>query len=62
MKFYGAEKLVEKANKVLSELPGDFKRQDKEEGTKHAKQFELMLQMMKEQNDNMVKMIAAINQ
>ena len=61
MKFHQAKELVNRANKVLDELPGDFKRQDKEEGTQNAKMFEGMLAMMREQNENMVKMIAGIN-
>ncbi len=62
MKFYEAKELVDRANKVLAELPGDFKKQDKEEGTQNAQMWEGMLKMMRDQNENMMKMIAGINQ
>ena len=62
MTFHRAEELVNRANKVMEQLPGDFQRQDREEGTRNFKMFEVMLTMMKEQNENLTKMVAGMNQ
>ena len=51
------ENVEDKAEEILDELPGDFKRQDKNEGTQNGEQFAMLLEMMKEQNKNLEKMI-----
>ena len=40
------EKVEDKAEEILDELPGDFKRQDKNEGTNNGAQFAMLLEMM----------------
>ena len=47
------EKVEDKAEEILDELPGDFRRQDKNEGTNNSAQFAMLLDMMKEQNKNL---------
>ena len=44
------ENVEDKAEEILKELPGDFKRQDAKEGTNNGAQFAMLLEMMKEQN------------
>jgi len=46
-----AEDLNVRAEAILEELPGDFKKLDDAEGTKRAEEFKIMLEMMKEQNE-----------
>lgn len=61
MNFYEPEILVQKAEEMLKELPGDFKRQDAEEKTNNAQMFQFMIEMMKEQNANIMEMIKTSN-
>lgn len=56
MKFYRAQELVDKANKVLCELPGDLRRQDKEQGTDNEKTLKIIVDMMKENNAQVLNM------
>jgi hypothetical protein len=44
------QNLEEKANEILKELPGDFKRQDAAEGTENLKILQFLLEMQKEEN------------
>lgn len=39
------EKLEEKVDQIMKELPGDFKRQDAAEGTENLEMFKMMVQM-----------------
>ena len=57
-----AEDLDVRAEAILQELPGDFKKLDDAEGTKRAEEFKMMLDVMKEQNEHFKKVIAATNQ
>jgi vacuolar-type H+-ATPase subunit E/Vma4 len=59
MHFY--ENIEDKADEILDELPGDFKRQDQTEGTNNAAQFKMVLEMMEEQNEMLRKQIIATN-
>lgn len=42
------ENLEEKCNQLQRELPGDFVRQDREEGTKNSSEFAALLEIMQE--------------
>ena len=61
MNFYEPEVLVEKATEMFKELPGDFKRQDREQGTHNSEMFKFMIEMIKDQNENMKEMIKTSN-
>lgn len=39
------EKLEDKADKILKELPGDFKRQDDAQGTQNSEMFKILTEM-----------------
>ena len=49
MRFLEPEELVRKADEIFRELPGDFSKQDKEQGTNNSQMFAMMMEMMKEQ-------------
>jgi hypothetical protein len=40
------ENVEDKAEEILKELPGDFKKQDTKEGTNNGAQFAMLLEMM----------------
>ena len=50
MNFYEAKDLIDKTQKLLNELPGDFKKQDNEEGTNNQLIFREIKHMMEDQN------------
>ena len=49
MKF--ARDLDKRYEQLGKELPGDFKKQDKEEGTENHSEFMGMMQLMQESNN-----------
>ena len=58
MRFHEPAELVRRADEVMHELPGDFAKQDKEQGTNNAEMFAMMVDLMKESNKNMMMMMS----
>ena len=54
------EKVEEKPEEKLLELPGDFIRQDTNEDNNNA-QFAMLIDLMKDQNKNFMQMIQTTN-
>jgi hypothetical protein len=48
MQFLEPEQLIKAANKLVRELPGDFAKQDKEQGSQNMEMWKMMMQIMKE--------------
>ena len=61
MQFLEPEQLMKAADQVFKELPGDFAKQDKEQGTQNLEMFKMMMEMMKEQNESMRQMMISTN-
>jgi hypothetical protein len=57
MHFLEPEKLMKATNEIFEELPGDFAKQDKAQGTNNQEMFVMMMEMMKEQSLNFAKMM-----
>lgn len=57
MQFLEAEQLFNSADQVFKELPGDFVRQENDQGTQNLEIFKMMMEMMKEQNESIQQMM-----
>ena len=57
MHFLEPEQLIKATEEILKELPGDFAKQDKAQGTNNQEMFVMLMEMMKEQSLNFAKMM-----
>jgi hypothetical protein len=55
-----ARNLDERCAELEKELPGDFKRQDHEEGTQNAKEFNDTVELLTEENIKYLKAAGSI--
>lgn len=53
-----AADIEQRCERLGKELPGDFKRQDKEEGTSNHGEFMAMMQLMQESNQKFFEMMS----
>jgi hypothetical protein len=61
MQFLEPEQLIKAADEIIAELPGDFAKQPKDEGSENMAMFKMMMEIMKEQGKSMQEMFASTN-
>ena len=61
MQFLEPEQLMKAGYQVFKELPGEFVKQDKEQGSQNLEMYKMMMEMMKEQNESMRQMMISTN-
>lgn len=61
MQFLEPEQLVKAADEIIAELPGDFKKQPKDEGSSNMEMFKMMMEIMKEQANSTKEMMMHSN-